>query len=290
MLREKFLDSPSTVAEWKAISQEFELKWNFPHAVGALDGKHVVMQAPHNGGSEYFNYKKTHSIVLMAVCNARYEFIMVDIGDSGRQSDGSVYNNCHLGYAIENNSINLPEPKRIGQNPVNTLPYVFVADDAFGLKQHMMKPYPNQNIPLDQRIFNYRLSRARRIIENTFGIATTRFRIFRRPIIAKTEKVILITKAVVALHNFLMKKCTNQENNNYSYCPSSYTDYDTSSGFQAGNWRKEHVNNAGLQPIPQIGSNNYSREAKEVRDGFKDYFCSPEGSLEWQLERVTKSC
>ena len=61
------------------------------------------MQAPHNGGSEYFNYKKTHSIVLIAVYNAKYEFTMVDIGDSGRQSDGRVFNNCSLGYAIENN-------------------------------------------------------------------------------------------------------------------------------------------------------------------------------------------
>ena len=111
----------------------------------------------------------------MAVCNARYEFTMVDIGDSGRQSDGSVYNNSQLGYAIENNTLNIPDAESIGKNPDNILPYVFVADDAFGLKRHMMKPYPNQNIPLDQRIFNYRLSRARRIIENTFGIATTRF-------------------------------------------------------------------------------------------------------------------
>ena len=68
-----------------------------------------------------------------------------------------------------------------------------------------MKPYPDQYLPLDERIFNYRLSRARRVIENTFGIAATRFRVFRRPIIAPEKKVILITKAVVALHNFLMR-------------------------------------------------------------------------------------
>ena len=168
LLKEHFIDSPTTVHEWKSVSEEFHSKWDFPNALGAIDGKHVVMQAPHNGGSGYFNYKKTHSIVLMAVCNARYEFIMVDIGDSGRQSDGSVYNNSHLGYAIENNTVNIPQPESVGQNPDNILPYVFIDDDAFGLKPHMMKPYPGHNIPIDQRIYNYRLSRARRIIARIF--------------------------------------------------------------------------------------------------------------------------
>ena len=90
------IDCLSNVSEWKSVAEEFQSKWNFPQAVGALDGRHVVMQALHNSGSVYFSYKKTHSIVLLAVCNAKYEFTMVDIGDSGRQSDGSVYNNSHL--------------------------------------------------------------------------------------------------------------------------------------------------------------------------------------------------
>ena len=105
LIRMHYLDCTSNVSEWKSVAQEFESKWNFPHAIGVLDGKHVVMQAPHNSGSAYFNYKKKHSIVLLAVCNAKYEFTMVDIGDSGRQSDGSVYNNSHLGFTIGNNTL-----------------------------------------------------------------------------------------------------------------------------------------------------------------------------------------
>ena len=64
---------------------------------------------------------------------------MVDIGDAGRQSDGSVYNNGNVGYAIENNLLNIPKDCKL-QNSDRVLPYVFVADDAFGLKRHMMKP------------------------------------------------------------------------------------------------------------------------------------------------------
>ena len=109
-MREGFLTCPSNEKEWKEISQSFENKWNFPHVIGALDGKHIVMQAPHNAGPGYFNYQKTHSVVLLATCNAN----LVDIGDSGRQSDGSVYANSHLGFCIENKKLSVPACDEIG--------------------------------------------------------------------------------------------------------------------------------------------------------------------------------
>ena len=94
---------------------------------------------------------------------------------------------------------------------------VFVGDDAFPMRHNLLKPYSSSNLERVLLIFNYRLSRARRIIENTFGILAARFRIFRRPILSCQETVENITKACVALHNYLMANKKFGETN--SYCP-----------------------------------------------------------------------
>lgn len=85
-----YLNVPSTNEEWLSIALRFEEKWNYPNRVGAIDGKHIVMQPPANAGSYYYNYKHTHSIVLMAVAGPDYECIYADIGTNGKVSDGGV--------------------------------------------------------------------------------------------------------------------------------------------------------------------------------------------------------
>ena len=205
LLDNNYIVVPKTEKRWREIADGFYKSWNFPNLVGAIDGKHVLIQAPPRSGSVYFNYKKTFSIVLMAVCDSKYRFTLVDIGDSGSQSDGSVFANSFLGHAIENDTLNIPKLSPL-PNSETCLPFVFVGDDAFGLKENMMKPYPSQNRTLEEKVFDYRLSRARRIIENSFGIATARFRIFRRPINAKVSTVRSVTNAIVGLNNSLLEK------------------------------------------------------------------------------------
>lgn len=157
-----------------------------------------------------------------------------------------MYANSYLGRAIENELLNVPEPDCIHNNPNMNMPYVFLADDAVGLKPNLMKLYPDQYLPLDERVFNYRLSRARGVIENAFGIAATRFRVFRRPITATEKKVVLITKAAVALHNFLMR--LSQRNSSYCYCPASYVDQENPVGTTPGEWRRQE-SSGGLIPM-----------------------------------------
>jgi hypothetical protein len=106
-LKEEYLSIPSE-EDWKRIAKEFWDIWNFSNCIGALDGKHVVIEAPPNSGSLYFNYKKTFSIVLLALVDAQYKFLAVDIGAYGKNSDGGILSNSNLGKALERNKLNIP--------------------------------------------------------------------------------------------------------------------------------------------------------------------------------------
>ena len=66
-LSDIYLRIPDTLERWNNIAERFSLRWNFPSTVGAIDGKHITIQKSAGGGSFYYNYKHTHSIVLMAV-------------------------------------------------------------------------------------------------------------------------------------------------------------------------------------------------------------------------------
>ena len=127
-----------------------------------------------------------------------------------------------------------------------------------------------------QLISNYRLPWANRIKENAFRIMVSRFTIFRRPMIANIDKVVKVMKACFALYNFLMK--TNNVNSNGD-CLANYIDTDRPSGERPGDYRRKENSSFALQPLNNAGSNNYSRNAKQIRENFTNYFPSTEGSL-----------
>nr|CAH7732404.1 unnamed protein product [Callosobruchus chinensis] len=221
VLKDKFLK-----ANWDNIADDFMQKWNFPNCVGAIDGKHVNLKAPANSGSLNFNYKHSHSIVLLGLADANYQFTYINVGSAGRNSDGGVYVNSRLSKALENNSVNIPQPKPLPgrRRPV---PYVvMVADDAFALKPYMLKPLAFKNQGVAERIFNYRLSRARRITENVFGIVPARFRVLRRNIELSEQKATQIVCAVCVLHNFIMSR----KQSALAYAPNGTFDVDNEDG------------------------------------------------------------
>ncbi|KAJ8035827.1 Protein ALP1-like [Holothuria leucospilota] len=270
--RQQAIKIPRTPEEWREISNAFATTWNFPHCVGAIDGKHVAIRKPPESGSFYFNYKKFFSIVLMAVVGADYEFIMVDAGVNGRVSDGGVIAVTEFGRLLDDGSLGLPEPAPLHQNDVIAMPYVFVGDDAFAMSENLLKPYGGDRLESDQRIYNYRLSRARRVTENAFGILTARFGVFQKAMQLSPEKATLITMTCCYLHNFLRKK---------SRCyigPGAVDWEDANHEMHAGEWRASQRQLEGLRATMNRNAGN---TARLVRDAFRHYFCT-QGQVPWQ--------
>jgi len=276
----KFLALPSSQEEWQAIALKFEERWNFPNCLGAIDGKHIVMEPPAGSGSFYYNYKNTNSIVLMAIAGPDFECLYADIGTNGRVSDGGVWNKCSLSQAIEGGTISLPPPKCLPHG-VQKLPHIFVADDAFALKTNLMKPYPQKGLDAEKRVYNYHHSRARRIVENLFGIVANRWRVFRGVIQLAPSSIESLVIAALMPHNFLRKSSSRNQ-----YCPSGLLDTELSNGERAeGLWRQETPGNSFLPLAVPTTGHNASKDAKLVQDTFKAYFVN-EGAVEWQWDKI----
>ncbi|XP_054603133.2 uncharacterized protein [Nothobranchius furzeri] len=255
---------PPTDEMWKTVAQGFWEKWNFPNFLGALDGKHIHIQAPPRSGSQYFNYKKTFSIVLLALVDADYRFRVIQVGDFGRSSDGAVYAGSALGIGMERRTLHVPPHAPLpGAADATPVPHVMVADAAFPLKPYLMRPYPGHNLTHRKRIFNYRLSRARMVVENAFGILASRWRIFYRRIHLHPDKVDSVVLAACILHNFLIAPSENQ------------------AILDEANQQTTH-----MVPVRDMGPNRASREACNIREIFCDFFMSPEGSVAWQDRMV----
>ena len=140
-----------------------------------------------------------------------------------------------------------------------------------------MKPYPQKELSSNKRIFNYRLSRARRISENAFGILANRWQVFRKPFLLKPEKVKVITYSALILHNFLRSGSTTGK----IYIPPNVTDFDDGCGTAIpGDWRKDAPSSSWFD-LESSTSRNSSRQTKDVREKFKHFFMK-EGSLTWQ--------
>ena len=144
----------------------------------------------------------------MGVRDSNYRFVLVDVGDSGRHSDGGVFANSRIGKLFDKNEMDVPPPSTLPGSSV-AAPYVLVGDDAFPLKHYLMKPYPGKLLRDEMNVYNYRVSRARRCIENAFGILAVRWKIFYGLIQCEPEMAKRIVEAAVVLHNYLQSETSD---------------------------------------------------------------------------------
>ncbi|XP_064470075.1 uncharacterized protein LOC135384820 [Ornithodoros turicata] len=278
VLKEDFVKVPATPCEWKVVADQFSALWQYPHCIGELDGKHVVIMPPPKTGAMYRNYKGTFSVVLMDLVDAELNFLYVDIGRKGRMNDSGVWNSCNLRVKLESSPSVLPQPQVLPHSSMSA-PYVIVCDEGFGLNNYLMRPYPARELSTDARISKYR---ARRTAEKAFGVLCSRWQIFRAPLRHSPERATAIIKATIALHNYLQTQRTTRP----LYLPPEIVDVeDIATGtVRPGSWRQAVSNHGAMRPLQRPGG-NCSNSAKAVRELYTQYF-SNEGQVGWQWKMI----
>lgn len=267
---------PSTKEEWREVAEEFSDRWQFINCGGALDGKHIRIARPPHSGAMYYNYKGFYSIVLMALVNSEYKFIWLDVGQQGRISDGGVFDWTSFGNDLKSNKLNFPAKS---DNDMN-LEFVLIGDEAFMLHEHVLKPYSARDLTHERRIYNYRLSRARNVVENAFGLLASRFRVFHTAIALNVQSTKYIVASACALHNFLLTVSP-------SYATQSTFDRLNKKTWtiDKGEWRNDNCEQ--LTPLQPCGQRNVSNCAKGNREKYCEFF-NTTGKVEWQEMMIAK--
>ncbi|XP_071985429.1 uncharacterized protein [Engystomops pustulosus] len=248
-----------TTNYFQAISKGFEEKTDFPNCLGAIDGKHIrVIQPPHSG-TLFFNYKKYFSIVLLAIADSDSNFIAIETGSYGSTNDSRILETSAMARQLLQKHINIPPAKALtGSSTI--LPHVFVADEAFGLRTHLLRPYCKRGLTNMKRIYNARLSRARKTVECAFGILSGQWRLLKAAICLSVENVDTVVKACCVLHNF----------SRIGMSPHALLDV------------RNDVNLANT--IDQCNCRALS--GWRTRDEFLKYFNSEHGAVAWQYDAI----
>lgn len=238
---------PPSSEDFLQISKDFYEIWNFPNTIGAIDGKHIRVKCPPSSGSMYYNYKNYFSIVLQAVVDAHYKFIIIDVGGYGKQSDGGTFRASELYKLMERQELNIPDDTTLPSTSI-VMPFVFIADEAYPLLKHVLKPYSSKELDLEKEYFNRRLSRARKVVECAFGILNAKWRLLWKPIETSVNFVDEIVKCSCILHNTIIDL----------------------EGSEIANYNNEENNR---RRILGRSNNRSTTVAQIVRDTFKTFVC-----------------
>lgn len=145
------------------------------------------------------------------------------------------------------------------------------------------KGFKCNNLSADERIFNYRLSRARRCVENAFGILSSKWLCLKKTLFCKPDRAQKILIACCLLHNYLLNS------NKKIYCPANFADkLDSKGNIIEGEWRKtiNSLEDSLFQSSLPCCVGRSTDVGKYIRNCLKEYVVSPEGSLPWQKKAV----
>ncbi|KAK6493735.1 protein ANTAGONIST OF LIKE HETEROCHROMATIN PROTEIN 1-like, partial [Huso huso] len=160
--------------QFAEMSDYFDRRWGVPQCVGAIDGSHIPIIAPQHYHCDYFNRKGWHSIILQAVVDGKGHFWDLNVGFPGSVHDARVLKNSTLWTLASSNRL---FPNIIRNISGCDVGYYILGDPAYPLQRWLMKPFSDTGrLSEQQRQYNYRVSRARSVVENAFGRLKGRWR------------------------------------------------------------------------------------------------------------------
>ena len=160
--------------------------------IGAIDGSHILIEAPSDHQEEYNNRKMQHSVILQAVCDANKRFINCFAGFPGSAHDARVLQNSNLYKGIANN---------VASFFPNTGLHI-LGDSAYPLNTWLLVPYKVAADPVKIR-YNHKHSQTRIVVECAFALLKGRWRRLKL-IVAKLEDIPTIIVAACVLHNLCL--------------------------------------------------------------------------------------
>ena len=194
-----------TEEDFKNKILDMEELWQFPFSWGAVDGCHIPIKCPPGGAEsmkEYHNFKNFYSVVLMAIVDAKYRFVWGSCGFPGNSHDSVILQSTSLWADIKGGL--LLNFSQFEQGIY--VPPLLLADSAFPMEAWLMKPYSNAILTKEQRYFNYRLSRARIVVEGAYEQLKGRWRFLLRKSESNHFEVKMATLACMVLHNVCLEQ------------------------------------------------------------------------------------
>lgn len=222
------------------------MKWNFPQCAGAIDGCHIPVRAPLLNHTDYYNRKGWYSIIIQAVVDADCLFRDIYVGWPGSVHDARVFANSSLYQKATDGNILQGNERYLNGKEVSI---VLIGDSGYPLLPWLIKPFAFTGmLTQKQKEFNYRLSRARIVVENAFGRLKARWRC----LLKQNDMVVTNVPKVVTACCILDNICEIHGN--------MFDD----------DWLEESHSSELEEPSAPI-VDNQEDDAQDVRQAFADY-------------------
>ncbi|KAK6750405.1 hypothetical protein RB195_002403 [Necator americanus] len=233
---------PITRQYLEKVAEKTQELYDYPRAVGFLDGRHVAIKKPNGGIEEYLNYKNFQSIVLLAICDADYRFLLFDVGLPGNLGDASVFRSSSI-FTFFNECDDLfPETADLGS--VGPVQYHILTDDGLGQGVRYIEPFPGRSADTgSKQRFNKKHGCARRVIDIAFEMLQRRFAVLQKPLQLEPNRGGRLVTSLLILHNLVA----------YKQDVAAYVE----------RYPAPTETLVGLQPIPQARGPERARLARE---------------------------